>query len=49
MKASHLWLLLTAAYGLVNANAKWHFQSDNLMLVIGLTQSTHVPQLFYKK
>lgn len=49
MKSSHHWLLITAAYGLVNANAKWHFQSDNLMLEIGLTQSAHVPQLFYQK
>ena len=47
--ASHLWLLLTAAYGLANANVKWHFQSDNLMLEIGLIQSAHILQLFYQK
>ena len=48
MKSTHLWLLLTAAYGLVNANAKWQNQSDNVMLDIGLQQSPHVPQLFFK-
>lgn len=49
MKGSHLWVLLTAAYGLVNANAKWQNQSDQLMYEIGLQQSTHVPQLFFQK
>lgn len=48
MKATHLWLLLTAAYGLVNANAKWQSQSDQVMFDLGLTQSVHVPQLFYR-
>lgn len=48
MKGSHLWALLTAAYGLVNANAKWQNQSDQLMFDIGLVQSTHVPQLFFQ-
>jgi len=28
MKSTHLWLLLTVAYGLVNVNAKWKVQSD---------------------
>lgn len=37
MKGTHLWLLLTAAYGLVNANAKWQHQADRVMLDIGLT------------
>ena len=49
MKSTHLWLLLTAAYGLVNANAKWQNQSDNVMLDIRLQQSSHVPQLFFEK
>ena len=49
MKSTHLWLLLTAAYGLVNANAKWKNQSDNLMLDLGLQQPSHIPQVFFKK
>lgn len=49
MKSTHLWMLTTGLYGLVNANAKWQNQSDQLMHDIGLTQSPHVPQLFYKK
>lgn len=28
MKATHIWLLLIAAYGVVNANAKWKSQYD---------------------
>ena len=43
-----LWLLLAAAYGLVNANAKWQTQSDQLIQSLGLTQCPLVPQLFYK-
>lgn len=44
-----LWLLLTASYGLVNANAKWQEQSDELLLSsLGFTQLVYVPQLFYK-
>ena len=49
MKSTHLWLLLVTAHGLVNANAKWQNQSDKIMLDIGLQQSSHVPQLLYKK
>ena len=49
MKSTHVWILLTAAYGLVNENAKWQNQSDNVMLDIGLQQSSYVPQLFFKK
>lgn len=42
-----LWLLLTASYGLVNANAKWQEQSDELFLSsLGLTQLVYVPQFF---
>ena len=48
MRRSHLWLLDTAAYGLVNSNAKWQLQSDELMFNLGLTQSKNIPQLFYK-
>lgn len=48
-RATHLWLLLAASYGLVNSNAKWQNQSDTLILENGLSQSKHVSQLFYKK
>lgn len=41
------WLLLTAAYGLVNANAKWQSQSDQLFFDLGLEQCPVLPQLFY--
>lgn len=41
------WLLLTAAYGLVNANAKWQDQSDTLLHELGLHQLPVVPQLFH--
>lgn len=44
---SSSWLLLTAAYGLVNANAKWQTQSDALLRELGLRQFSAVPQLFY--
>lgn len=42
------WPLLTASYGLVNANAKWQEHSDILFNNIGLKQLVYVPQLFYK-
>ena len=48
MRLTHRWLLLVAAYGLVNSGAKWQHQSDDLLLELGLTQSKYVPQLFYK-
>lgn len=47
--SSHVWLLLTAAYGLVNANAKWQSQFDAVMIALGIAQSKSIPQLFYKK
>lgn len=43
----HLWLLLAAAYGLVNANAKWQEHSDHLLHELGFKQLVYVPQLFY--
>lgn len=49
MRTTHLWLLLTAAYGLVNSNVKWQYQSDYVIPSIGLAQSKHRPQLFYNK
>lgn len=48
-KTTYLWLLLTASYGLVNANAKWQNQSDERLLEYGLYQSRQVTQLFFKR
>eukprot|EP00171_Calliarthron_tuberculosum_P001315 IDg1315t1 len=44
---SHYWLLLTATYGLVNANSKWQEISDELLRSIGYKQLVYVPQVFY--
>ena len=44
-----VWLLLAASYGLVNANAKFQVQSDNLLLDLGMLRVTDIPQLFYAK
>lgn len=41
-----LWLLLAAAYGLENANAKWQVKSDSALASLGLIQSSAIPQLF---
>ena len=41
------WLLRFAAYGLVNANAKWQWHSDSTILNLGLKSVVHIPQLFY--
>ena len=43
------WLLLAAAYGLVNAGAKWQEHCDQFFGSLGLKQSTFVPQLFFFK
>ena len=48
-KTTHIWILLTASYGLVNSNAKWQNQSDELLLDYGLDQSRYVAQLFFKR
>lgn len=40
-------MLLTAAYGLFNANAKWKDQSDSLLLDLGLHQLAVFPKLLY--
>lgn len=48
MKSTRLWLLLTAPYGLVSANAKWYHQSEKVTVETGLNHSFHIPQLFYK-
>lgn len=41
------WLLLTAAYGFVDANVKWKDHSDILITSIGLRQVIFVPQRFF--
>ncbi len=41
-------LLLTAAYGLVNANAKRQEHSNNFLKSFGFNQLVYVPQPFYK-
>ncbi len=46
---SKYWLLLTAAYGLVNANANWQEHSDNFLRCIKFEQLLYVPQIFYMK
>lgn len=44
---NHYWLLMTAAYVLINAGAKWQQQSDTLMKSLESDQLVYVPQLFY--
>ena len=41
------WLLLVAAYGLVNSNAKWQEHSDLCLTQLGFMQLKYTPQLFY--
>lgn len=48
MKATNLWLRLSAAYGLVYSGAKWQNQSDQTFYDLGLDQFKHVQKLFYK-
>ena len=43
------WLLLSAAYGLANAGAKWQQLSDDVLRASGFKQLVYVPQLFYKE
>lgn len=43
----YFWLLLIAQYGLLNDNAKFKVQSDDLLLDLGLLQVIDVLQLFY--
>lgn len=49
INSSHIWFLLTAAYGLVKVNAKWKHESDEIKLEIGLQQSKNVPNLFFER
>lgn len=46
-KSTRPWLLLKAAYGLVNCGAKWQIQSNEGLFELGLQQCQQVPQLFY--
>lgn len=48
-RKTYLWLLLTASYCLVNANAKWPVVSDQALLDIGFQTVTDLSQLFYLK
>lgn len=41
-----LWLLLTASYGLVNANATWQVISDQILADKGFETFHSMPQLF---
>lgn len=41
-----MWLLLTAAYGLVNAESKWQHLSDDQYLSIVSEHNLLLPQLF---
>ena len=45
----HYWLLQVATYGLVNSNAKFRDQSDKLIMDIGFSHLSYIPQLFYLK
>lgn len=41
-----MWLLLTAAYGLMNYNCKWQVLSDKILLYIEFLPVAVLPQLF---
>lgn len=43
----HYWLLLATTYGLVNTNANFQYQWDELFLDLGLRHLAAIPQLFY--
>lgn len=44
-----LWILLAAAYSLLNSNENLHELSDSLLIYIGFTQMAVVPPLFFIK
>lgn len=48
-RRNNYWLLLTTAYSLVNANAKWQAYSNAVLYRLGFCQVIYVPQLFYLK
>lgn len=45
-KGRCVWLLLTTAYGLINANAKWKMLSDLILTDMGFRQAPVLLQLF---
>lgn len=47
MKSTQIWPLLTAAYGLVNVNAKWQVQSNKVFYDLGFNQCQKISQRFY--
>lgn len=49
MRRTFVWLLLVAAYGLFDSNAKWQEQSDQVLINFGLEQCHQFPQLFFKR
>lgn len=46
-RGSYVWLPLAAVYGLINSNAKWQVQSDQLLRKLNFIQVSVLPQLFY--
>lgn len=44
----HCWLLLVSVYGLVNSNAKWQHQCDEVIFNTCLKDLSVITQLFYK-
>lgn len=48
-KKGFFWIFNSAAYGLVNTNAKWKVQSNHLIHDLGLLRITLIPELFYIK
>lgn len=46
-RAKVMWLLLAAAYGLVNENYKWQHLSDELFLLIGFEHTALLRQRFF--
>lgn len=49
MRSTHLWFLPTAAYGIVNAIAKWQTKSDECFEKLGVVQYQQISRLFYRQ
>lgn len=47
MKTTHMWVLLSAMYGLACYNPKWQVESDQVILDFGLEEWQQIPQLFF--
>lgn len=43
MRTSHVWFIMVADYGLVNATEKCQHKSDQALITLGHTQSKHIP------